>query len=172
MVNATHFINYKDGAWVKGVPQLIPNLSPGNWVYLMQDKENGYEKRKYRIERVEIVASDKGDSILQNVMVYDLGVVESASYREEKPKSCYDRFLDEYHNFVIDKQKKYSDRTAVVIDGKVHRLVPVYSPASVDCATECSLYNLCGGMENEGRLLCNILGNPHEDQVFHCEEPV
>jgi len=172
MANATHFINYKDGAWVKGVPQLIPNLSPGNWVYLMKDKENGYEKRKYRIESVEIIASDKGETILQNVKVYDLGVVESASYRDGKPKSCYDRFLDEYHDFVIDKQKKYSDRTAVVIDGKVHRLVPVYSPASVDCATECSLYNLCGGMENEGRLLCNILGNPHEDQVFHCEEPV
>lgn len=170
MANATHFINYKDGAWVKGVPQLIPNLSPGNWVYLMKDKEDGYEKRKYRIESVEIIASDKGETILQNVRVYDLGVVES--YRGKNPKSCYDRFFDDYQEFLLDKCKKNSERVAVVIDGKVHRLVPVYSPASVDCATECSLYNLCGGMENEGRLLCNILGNPHEDQVFHCEKPV
>ena len=84
MIEATHFIDSENGAWIKGVNRLIPNLHRGDFIYFIDDKSNGYQKHQYKISDIETVIGNSTDTILQNVMLYDLGiVVESIDKRQE-----------------------------------------------------------------------------------------
>ena len=75
MTEGTHFIEYGSGAWVKGVDRLVPNLREGQFLYIMKDKADGYQKRKYKIHQIETIIGKTTDMILQDVTVIDLGVV-------------------------------------------------------------------------------------------------
>lgn len=75
MTEGTHFIDYDSGAWVKGINQLVPNLREGQFLYIMKDKADGYQTRKYKIHQIETFIGDTTDIILQDVTVIDLGIV-------------------------------------------------------------------------------------------------
>lgn len=83
MTEGTHFIDRDSGAWVKGINQLVPNLREGQFLYIMKDKADGYQKRKYKIHQIETVIGDTADMILQNVTVVDLGIVEEVRNKKE-----------------------------------------------------------------------------------------
>lgn len=82
MTEETNFIEHVTNALVKGAHRLIPNLRDGDFVYIMKDTEGGYQERKYKIREVKTIIDDRVDSILQNVVVIDLGV--AAEYRSGK----------------------------------------------------------------------------------------
>ena len=69
MTIATHFIETIGGAWIKGVPCLIPNLQEGRYVITMDGKEKGYLKWRWRIDKIETIIGSDVDSVLQNVFM-------------------------------------------------------------------------------------------------------
>ena len=69
MTQATHFIETIDGAWIKGVPCLIPNLQEGQFVITMDGKEEDYRKWRWRIDKIETIVGSGVDSVLQNVFM-------------------------------------------------------------------------------------------------------
>ena len=62
----TQFIDATDGAWIKGVPCLVPNLQEGQYVVTMGDKSEDYRKWRWRIDQIETIVGESG-SVLQNV---------------------------------------------------------------------------------------------------------
>ena len=67
MTQETHFIETIDGALIKGVPCLIPNLQEGQFVITMDGKEKDYRKWRWRIDKIETIVGSDVDTVLQNV---------------------------------------------------------------------------------------------------------
>ena len=63
----TQFIDNTDGAWIKGVPCLIPNLQEGQFVITMDGKEKDYRKWRWRIDKIETIIGSNVDTVLQEV---------------------------------------------------------------------------------------------------------
>lgn len=76
MTAETHFIDRVDGAWIKGVPCLIPNLRKGQYVIMMDDKSKGYMKWRWRIYSIETIVGSTADTVLQNVFMICCGTEE------------------------------------------------------------------------------------------------
>ena len=76
MTKATHFIDAVDGAWIKGVPCLIPNLQEGQFVITMDGKEKDYRKWRWRIDKIETIIGGETDTVLQNVYMTCCGPEE------------------------------------------------------------------------------------------------
>lgn len=76
MTIATHFIETIGGAWIKGVPCLIPNLQEGRYVITMDAPATGYRKWRWRIDKIETIIGSDVDSVLQNVLMTSCGPEE------------------------------------------------------------------------------------------------
>ena len=68
----TQFIDVTDGAWIKGVPCLVPNLQEGQYVLTMDGPEKDYRKWRYRIDNIETIVASR-NSVLQNVYLALVG---------------------------------------------------------------------------------------------------
>ena len=73
MTTATHFIETTGGAWIKGVPCLIPNLQEGQFVITMDGKEKDYRKWRWRIDKIETTIGSDADTVLQEVYMTSCG---------------------------------------------------------------------------------------------------
>ena len=71
----TQFIDATDGAWIKGVPCLVPNLQVGQYVLTIDDKSEDYRKWRYRIDNIETIVASR-NSVLQNVYLTLVGTEE------------------------------------------------------------------------------------------------
>ena len=71
----TQFIDATDGAWIKGVPCLIPNMQVGQYVLTMDGPEKEYRKWRYRIDNIETIVASC-NSVLQNVYLTLVGTEE------------------------------------------------------------------------------------------------
>lgn len=76
MMIRTHFIETVGGAWIKGVPCLIPNLQEGQFVITMDGKEKDYRKWRWRIDKIEMTIGSGVDMVLQEVYMTSCGPEE------------------------------------------------------------------------------------------------
>ena len=71
----TQFIDVTDGARIKSVPFLVPNLQEGQYMVTTDNKPKGYFKWRWRIDQIETIVGESG-SVLQNVYMTLFGSEE------------------------------------------------------------------------------------------------
>ena len=81
----TQFIDATDGAFINGVPCLVPNLQEGQYMVTMDGESKNYCKWRWRIERIDTVVCESG-SVMQNVYLTLFGKEEQWQEIMEKKK--------------------------------------------------------------------------------------
>ena len=71
----TQFIDATDGAWVKEVSYLVPNLQEGQYMATTGNKSENYRKWRWCIDQIETIVGESG-SVLQNIYMTLVGAEE------------------------------------------------------------------------------------------------